>query len=450
MRHSVAALRPRSGVERTFSKSCEESLLLATRIISRKRDGKQMSSGEIEFMIHGMIDGSVPDYQMSAWAMAILCRGMNASETATLTECMLLTGSRLSRISDRPRVDKHSTGGLGDKVSLILAPLLACCDLEIPMLSGRGLGITGGTLDKLESYAGFRCDLDDLEIARQLEQIGCVITGTTPSIAPADRKLYSLRDVTGTVPSIPLITSSILSKKLAENLDALVFDVKFGSGAFMKSLTHARRLARSLEETSEILGLKSTSILSDMNQPLGRMIGNACEVNESVEVLQGNGPEDVRELTLRLAAELLVASGRCRDKEEANPILSAKLASGEALTRYQRMIELQGGKFTDWLSLEDPQPVHSPWDGWIGSVDGELLGQTIIELEGGRRILRDQLNHRVGIEILVRVGDHVTKGQPLGRLFVSNAASCGLAFEMLLGAFGISDEPVPRLSLFPD
>ena len=264
-------------------------------------------------MIDGMLDGSIPDYQLSAWAMAILCRGMNAAETATLTRCMLDSGNRLQRAGDQPRVDKHSTGGLGDKVSLILAPLLACHDVDVPMLSGRGLGITGGTLDKLESYAGYRCDLTERDIERQLSEIGCVITGTTPEITPADRQLYSLRDVTGTVPSIPLITSSILSKKLAENLDALVLDVKFGSGAFMASQQLATKLAMSLQATGSELNLKASAVLSDMNQPLGRMVGNACEANEAVEVLKGQGPADVRLLTLRLSAELLAATGQAND-----------------------------------------------------------------------------------------------------------------------------------------
>ena len=272
--------------------------MLAKQIIEKKRDSGELTAEEIRFLVQGVTDGSLPDYQISAWLMAALCRGLSTSETAVLTQAMLDSGRRLPRCSDRPRVDKHSTGGLGDKTSLILAPLLACFELDVPMLSGRGLGITGGTLDKLEAYEGFRCDLQVDEISRQLQRVGCVITGTTADVAPADRRLYALRDVTGTVPSVGLITGSIMSKKLAETLDALVIDVKWGSGAFMRSLDGARQLESSLLHTGQRMGVATATLLTDMNQPLGRMVGNACEVNESLEVLRGAGPADLVELTL--------------------------------------------------------------------------------------------------------------------------------------------------------
>ncbi len=279
-------------------------------IIARKRDGHALSVGEIHHMIRGFAVGDVADAQMSALAMAILLNGMSTEETLDLTQAMLLSGQTLEWPNDGiPRVDKHSTGGIGDKISLILAPLLACCDLQVPMISGRGLGPTGGTLDKLESIPGFRTDLSLHETHVVVRDVGCVITGASPEIAPADRKLYALRDVTGTVPSIPLITASIMSKKLAEGLDALVLDVKVGSGAFMKTLGDARTLARLMVAVGHGMGTSTTAIITDMQQPLGRMVGNTLEVAETIDVLQGGGPRDVVELTLALGSELLMTSG---------------------------------------------------------------------------------------------------------------------------------------------
>lgn len=409
-------------------------------------------------MIAGLVDGSVPDYQISAWAMAVMCRGMDAQETAALTDCMLDSGGRLERASERPRVDKHSTGGLGDKVSLVLAPLLACCDLDVPMFSGRGLGITGGTLDKLEAYSGYRCDLDKAAIDEQLRSIGCVITGTTPDIAPADRKLYALRDVTGTVPSIPLITASIMSKKLAGSLDALVLDVKCGSGAFMTTVAEAQELAVSLKSTGERMGLATSAILTDMNQPLGRMVGNACEANEAVEVLQGAGPEDVRSLTLRLCAGLLVATGKAESINTATRRLAALLDDGSALRRYQQMIEAQGGEFREQLVLSKPWVVTAEQaaagafftaeEMWVKSVDGKSVGRAVIELGGGRRRQGDRLNYRTGIEMLVRVGDRVSREQPIVRIFGEEKSSVDAAKYLLQAAFEFSAQPVERLALF--
>ena len=411
--------------------------MLASAIIANKRDGQTLSREEIEFMIDGFVSEAVPDYQMSAWAMAVLCRGMDKQEIAALTDCMLNSGIRLQRATDRPRVDKHSTGGLGDKTSLILAPLLACCDLDVPMLSGRGLGITGGTLDKLEALSGYRCDLDASEIDQQLKSIGCVITGTTPEIAPADRKLYGLRDVTGTVPAIALITASIMSKKLAESLDALVLDVKFGSGAFMRNRVDAQRLAESLVDTGTRMNVPTQAILSDMNQPLGRMVGNACEVNESLDVLRGGGPADTRELTLRLCASLLVATGKFTRDEDALKLLSKKLDSGEALRRFQQMVEHQAGTFVDHLPLATDSLFESPASGRLTQIDGQRLGQAVIELGGGRRKLSDQVDHQVGLEMLVRLGDNVSAGQPLVRIFARTVSTRTAAEHLLLSAVTI-------------
>lgn len=398
-------------------------------------------------MVAGFTSGAIPDYQMSAFAMAVLCRGMNEQETADLTDAMLASGARLTRHSQRPRVDKHSTGGLGDKISLILAPLVACFDCEVPMLSGRGLGITGGTLDKLEAYPGFNCHLSESQIASQLERIGCVITGTTDEIAPADRKLYALRDVTGTVPSIPLITASIMSKKLAATLDALVLDVKFGSGAFMRELTAARQLARSLRATGQRMGVATSVLITDMNQPLGRMVGNACEANEAVEVLEGAGPQDVRELTLCLSAEILLAIGRFDSLAGAKRALSEELDSGRAYERFESLVVSQGGVFARQLPLSESFELLSPTDGWLHRLDGQIIGQAVIGLGGGRRQLNDAIDPAVGLEMLVRVGEPVKRGQPLVRILARNSDEAQIAINSLLSGIDIGSEPVPILPL---
>jgi len=413
--------------------------MFASAIIANKRDSQSLSREEIEFMINGFVSEAVPDYQMSAWAMAVLCRGMNKREIADLTECMLNSGVQLQRASERQRVDKHSTGGLGDKTSLILVPLLACYDLDVPMLSGRGLGITGGTLDKLEALDGYRCDLNAVEIDQQLKRIGCVITGTTPEITPADRKLYSLRDVTGSVPSIALITANIMSKKLAESLDALVLDVKFGSGAFMRSREDAENLAESLVDAGTRMNVPTHAILSDMNQPLGRMVGNACEVNESLDVLCGYGPADTRELTLQLCARLLITTGKFTRNEDALASLITMLDSGAALRRFQQMVEHQSGKFVDKLPLTDESIFESPTSGRLTQLDGQRIGQAVIELGGGRRKLSDRVDHQVGLEMLVRLGDTLVCGQPLIRIFARSTATRTAAEQLLRSALTIEN-----------
>lgn len=421
--------------------------MFATAIIARKRDRQRLSGEEIHFMVEGFSSGTIPDYQMSAWAMAIVCRGMEADEIAALTDAMLASGGRMSRATDRPRVDKHSTGGLGDKVSLVLAPLLACFDVDVPMLSGRGLGITGGTLDKLEAYSGFNCNLSQPQIDQQLDRLGCVITGTTADIAPADRQLYALRDVTGTVPSIALITSSIMSKKLAASLDALVLDVKFGSAAFMRDIDQARQLADSLCATGQRFGVATRAVLSDMNQPLGRMVGNACEANEAVQVLQDMGPADVRDLTLHLSAELLIAVGKFADRALARLALAEAIASGRALARFQAMIAAQGGQFDPQLTLAPCSTLTAPSAGWLEQVDGQKIGQTVIGLGGGRARLAQPIDHTVGLEMLVRIGDRVESQQPLVRIFARSSQAAQQAAREILAAMTIVEQPVPPLPL---
>jgi pyrimidine-nucleoside phosphorylase len=416
-------------------------------VIGKKRDGQALSRQEIAAFVAGFLRGEVADYQMAAMAMAVCLRGMDAEETAALTEAMLASGTTLARRqSGRLRVDKHSTGGIGDKTSLVLAPLLACCGLVVPMISGRGLGATGGTLDKLEAIPGFRTDLSLAEIEEIAERVGCVITGASEEIAPADRKLYALRDVTATVPSIPLITASIMSKKLAESLDALVLDVKFGSGAFMKSLEDARALAKSLVETGKRMGVKTTVLLTDMNQPLGRMAGNLVEVHESLAALEGRGPADLWECTRELGAELLLMTGRAETREAAGALLEAEIASGRAKAKFREMVEAQGGDLDRLPALGESREVVAERSGYVSSIDTEQLGVAVIELGGGRKVMSDSINHSVGLEMLVRIGDRVEGGQPLVRV-LSSAERFARVRAIVQSAVVIADEAgqEPRL-----
>ena len=411
-----------------------------SQIIAKKRDGGELSRYEIAAFVGGYARGDVPDYQMAALAMAIYLRGMTDEETTALTIVMLESGAVLEWPDAAPAVDKHSTGGIGDKTSLPLAPLLACCGLQVPMISGRGLGATGGTLDKLEAIAGFRTDLSLDELRSVVRRVGCAITGSTADLVPADRKLYALRDVTATVASIPLITASIMSKKLAEGLDALVLDVKHGSGAFMKSVGEARRLAESMVAVGAKLGVRTSALLTDMNQPLGRMAGNAVEVDESLDVLRGAGPDDVVELTLALGAELLTAVGKEPSPDAARRRLQTLLDDGRAYERFAAMVAAQGG------DLDAPRPrapqsiVSADRTGYVLAIDTEALGWSVIELGGGRKVLTDRIEFSVGLEMLVRLGDAVRPGEPLVRVF-AEAAQRSRAATMIAAAITIGDEP---------
>lgn len=407
--------------------------------IAVKRDGGAHSEAAIREWIGAFVRGEVADEQMAAWAMAVYLRGMSAEETAALTAAMVDSGERLSRDGrPRPRVDKHSTGGVGDKVSIVLAPLLACCELDVPMLSGRGLGATGGTLDKIESIPGLRTDLDRAAIDRVLDAAGCVITGTTDAMVPADRELYALRDVTGTVGSIPLMTASILSKKMAEDLDALVLDVKWGSGAFMKTAEKARALAESLMAVGSAYGVATRALLTDMSQPLGRAVGHALEVDEAVAALEGEGPEDLMEVTLALGAELLVATGRSPAAAAAHDVLAGHVASGAGREALARMVAAQGGDLEAARPLAAATVVAAPRGGHLAAVDTELLGLAVIELGGGRKRQGDRIDHSVGLELAVRLGEGVDRGQPLLRLYGDPDRLDGLD---LAAAFSIADEP---------
>lgn len=410
-------------------------------VIARKRDGHTLHAHEIRDFVNGFTAGAIPDYQMSALAMAILLRGMTIDEIACLTETMLHSGVTLQwPAGSPPQVDKHSTGGIGDKSSLILAPLLACCGLQVPMISGRGLGATGGTLDKLEAIPGFRTDLSVAEMQAVTERVGCVITGASAELAPADKKLYALRDVTGTVPSIALITASIMSKKLAENPKALVLDVKWGSGAFMKRFEDAKALAESLVQTGRRLGVKTTALLTDMNQPNGWMAGNAVEVLEAVEVLQAaSGPSDLMELTIALGAEILMMTERAMDMAEAKRIMVRHLLSGHAYEKYCQMIAAQGGDPHAALTVAPASEVTATKTGYITACDTEQLGLAIIELGGGRKTLSNTLNHSVGLEFLIRIGDEVEVGRPLAKIFAPKNKAA-LVREMVREAWTIGPE----------
>ncbi len=392
--------------------------MLVATLLTKKREGHALSDDEIEFLIDGFCKCEVADYQMSALAMAICLRGMNEREITTLTRAMLDSGDSMPRLPerDRPRVDKHSTGGLGDNVSLVLAPLLASCGVDVPMISGRGLGLTGGTLDKLESIPGFRTQLTADQSSDVLRKAGAFIVGASDRIAPADRRLYALRDVTGTVESVALITASILSKKLAANLDALAMDVKVGSGAFMKTLDRATELARSLGRVGGEAGLPTTAILSDMDQPLGSAIGNAIEVNEAVQVLCGDGPDDVRELTVELCADLLVQVKMAETRKDAIERLQQAIDQGFAMEHFEKLVHAQEGDLKTPLALAPCREIVAPASGFIASYDCVAIGEAIVGMGGGRRRTDDVIDPTVGVSVHARIGDAVEKGQPIFRV----------------------------------
>jgi len=398
-------------------------------LIERKREGGALSAEEIHALIAAFTCGDMPDYQMSALAMAVYFKGMSTEETAALTAAMLHSGSVLKWPANAPmRVDKHSTGGIGDKTSLIIAPLLACDGVWVPMISGRGLGITGGTLDKLESIPGFRTQLSEEEIYHVVETFGCAMIGQTADICPADKKLYALRDVTGTVPSIPLITASILSKKLAEGLDRLVLDVKYGSGAFMKTNEAAHALAQSMVEVGRTLGVRASVRLSAMDEPTGEAAGNALEVAEAVRCLQGKGPPDLEEIVLDLCAAVSISS-RAR--------LAAMLHDGSAWRKFQQMVAAQGGSVEALERMDQVQraPVivemHAEHSGVITQMDARVIGQAVLELGAGRARADDPVDFAVGCDRLMKVGAEVRAGDVLLRVHGRTRAAATAALQAL-------------------
>ncbi|MGA8342258.1 MAG: thymidine phosphorylase [Candidatus Sulfotelmatobacter sp.] len=418
----------------------------AIDVIRKKRDGLDLSRGEIEGLVNAYTNGDIPDYQVSAWLMAVVLKGMTRPETAALTDAMLHSGDVLD-LSSLPakKVDKHSTGGVGDKTSLVLAPLAAAAGVVVPMISGRGLGHTGGTLDKLEAIPGFNVDLSVAEFRRVLEICGCAMIGQTAEIAPADRKLYALRDVTGTVESPYLICASIMSKKLAEGIDALVLDVKTGSGAFMKNEKDAAFLAELMVETGERMGKKVIALITDMDQPLGDKIGNALEVIEVVEVLRGGGPEDLRDLCLELAGWMLHLGGVSSTVAEGK-LQSAKLiSSGRALEKIRQMVELQGGDarvIDDAKRLPHAQrttQVSSARSGYLASMQCEQIGTACVILGGGRERKEDSVDPAVGIVLHKKVGDRVSAGEPLATIHYNAEAQAARARQLIEASCVVTD-----------
>lgn len=426
--------------------------MLPQWIIEKKRDNQPLTEEEIRFMVDGFTRGVIPDYQMSALAMAIYLRGMTPAETAVLTDAMMRSGDLVDTSSlPLPKADKHSTGGIGDKVSLVLAPLVACCGVAVPMISGRGLGITGGTLDKLETIPGYRTDLSEKEFLEVLRQCGCSIIGQTGRLAPADKKLYALRDVTGTVASIPLITASIMSKKLAEGMDALVLDVKWGRGAFMSTVELARELAQSMVAVGTRMGKGMAALITDMNQPLGRTAGNALEIVETIEALRGSGPADLIELTLALGTRMLLLTRVSRTEAEAQAALQKALSSGAAFERFQRMVTLQHGR-ADVLEYPERlpaarlrKPLPAGRAGWVAAADAELIGKACVILGAGRTRTDEAVDVAVGVSGIAKIGERVEKGQPLLIWHANDERRLADAEAMAQQAFEIWEEPVaPR------
>ena len=412
----------------------------AIDVIRAKRDGARLTDEQIDWFIDAYTHDRVPDYQASALLMAIVWRGMEPDELARWTKAMIESGERMDLGSvSVPTVDKHSTGGVGDKVSLVLAPLVAACGVADPMLSGRGLGHTGGTLDKLEAIPGFRVDLSSQEFLSVLRDVGCVICSAGPNLAPADRKLYALRDVTGTVESIPLIASSIMSKKIAEGTDVLVLDVKVGSGAFLPDLDMARRLAETMVALGNAHDVKTSALLTDMEVPLGRTAGNALEVTECVETMRGDGPDDLVEITLELAREMLRAAGSDVEPREA-------LEDGRALERWDRMVRAQGGDPGAPLrEANERKTVDASASGYVTKLDARAVGIAAWRLGAGRARKEDPVEHAAGIVCLAKPGDRVEEGQPVLELHADDPARFAAALAALDDGWAVgSEEPEPR------
>jgi pyrimidine-nucleoside phosphorylase len=427
----------------------------AVELIERKRDGGVLSAEEITWLITSYTNDSVADYQMSAMAMAIFLNGLNAQELAAWTDAMLHSGDVLDFSDiDAPKADKHSTGGVGDKVSIPLGPMVAVCGVAIPMMSGRGLGHTGGTLDKLESIPGFTTGLDPATFRKVLDKTGLVLAGQSETLVPADRKLYALRDASGTVASIPLISSSIMSKKLAEGLDALVLDVKFGSGAFMTDIDRARELAETMVAIGKSHGVDTVALMTDMNTPLGRQVGNANEIVESIEVLRGEGPDDLTEVTMELGVQMLLQTGVASDADAARADLQRCIDDGSALEKFMEVVEAQGG---DPAAIENPDLLPSTgkhWTieakrtGYVSVCDARSIGVAGMRLGAGRARKEDTIDPAVGITVLAKPGDEVEVGTPLAVLEYRHQARLDEALRILDDSWTITEdapEPTPLI-----
>ena len=427
----------------------------AVDIIIKKRDKQELTEEEITFFINGYTSGTIPDYQASALAMAILLNGMTAEETKHLTLAMAHSGDILDLSDVVPvAVDKHSTGGVGDKTTLVVAPAVAACGLPVGKMSGRGLGFSGGTLDKLESIPGYRVDLTTDEFVKQLKEIGIVITGQSVDLAPADGKLYALRDVTGTVQSIPLIASSIMSKKIAAGAQAIVLDVKVGSGAFMKNLSDAVELGSMMVEIAKLAQRKAIAVLSDMNQPLGLAVGNSLELIEAIDTLNGKGPEDFRKHCIEISSYMMMLGNAAKTKDEATAKIISVLENGEAMEKFLQLVHAQGG---DTRYIENPELfpkasiieiVKASQEGFIESLDARKIGEAAVVLGAGREKKGDSIDHAVGIVIKNKVGEFVHKGDMLFEIHAENEKRLNDAKRMVLDAYTFSTErvePLPKI-----
>jgi pyrimidine-nucleoside phosphorylase len=425
-------------------------------VIRKKRDGLSLTGDEIAFFIDGVTRGTIPDYQISALLMAIFLNGMNETEQAQLTDAMLHSGSTLDFSSiEKPKADKHSTGGVGDKTSLLIAPMVATCDVCVPMISGRGLGHTGGTLDKLESIPGYRVDLSATQFERVLKDVGYAMSGQTAELAPADKKMYALRDATATVEAIPLIVASIISKKGAAGLDAMVIDVKVGSGAFMREEHQALALAHALVKTGNSCGIRTRALLTDMNQPLGQAVGNSVEVKECIELLRGEADplaQPVLDLSIELSAHMLVLSHVDEDLEAARARLNKIVASGAALERFRKNVEAQGG---DARVCDDPGEflplvaesfrVESPRSGFITKVNTAEIGHAIASIGGGRVRIDDTIDPSAGFVASVRIGDQLSENDLLGTIYCRDESKAREAATRIQAAYEVDDQPVTEM-----
>lgn len=426
-------------------------------IIIKKRDHGELTREEVNYFIDGFTRGEIPDYQASAWAMAVFLNGMTTREITDLTLAMANSGETLDLSSAVPlAVDKHSSGGVGDKTTLVVEPVVAACGLAVGKMSGRGLGFSGGTLDKMESIPGYRVNLSTEEFLSQLENIGLVLTGQTSDLAPADGKLYALRDVTGTVNSIPLIASSIMSKKIAGGADAIVLDVKVGLGAFMDTVEQARELAEVMVDIAKLADRKAVALISDMNQPLGKAVGNALEVKEAAATLKNGGPESFREHCLDVAAQMLILGEIADTESQARKLAEKSLADDSAWEHFVQLISAQGG---DTSYLEDLtklpaapiiETVSAPRSGYLSQIHARKVGEAAVELGAGREVKGQQIDHAVGVEILCEVGDHLEKGEDLFILHARDEKSLDGVREQLLDAHTWSDAPVDSLPLIYD
>lgn len=428
----------------------------AVDLIRKKREGRELTGDEIAFLVNGYSRGDIPDYQMSAWAMAVFYQGMSARETADLTMAMAHSGDMIDLSSIHGiKVDKHSTGGVGDKTTVVLAPLVAAAGVPVAKMSGRGLGHTGGTIDKLEAISGFSVELGKEDFFRQVNDIGLAVVGQSGNMTPADKKLYALRDVTATVDSIPLIASSVMSKKIAAGADAIVLDVKTGSGAFMKTLEDSIRLAKAMVDIGTQVGRRTVAVISDMDQPLGHAIGNAMEIKEAVLTLRGEGPADLEEVCLILASHMLMLGGKAETEEEANALLMEQLDSGKALEKLKELVSAQGG---DTAQIDNPEllpraelvvEVRAEAEGYIESIQAEEIGIAAMLLGAGRETKDSVIDLAAGVELRKKIGDVVKEGEALAILHFNPTHQSGQveAARRVLQAYGISATKVPRRPL---